>query len=71
VADESGVKALGFVFPEGPVLPRPERDIVEAGKKRAPAKGAAPAAPKQAEGDTADAEDGPLPHGAPDAPLHG
>jgi ATP-dependent Clp protease ATP-binding subunit ClpA len=25
---------LGFVFPEGPVLPRPERDIVEAGKKR-------------------------------------
>jgi ATP-dependent Clp protease ATP-binding subunit ClpA len=25
---------LGFVFPEGPVLPRPERDIVEASKKR-------------------------------------
>ena len=25
---------LGFVYPEGPVLPRPERDIVEAGKKR-------------------------------------
>ncbi|MHB8886000.1 MAG: ATP-dependent Clp protease ATP-binding subunit ClpA [Methylovirgula sp.] len=33
-ADEDGVKKLGFVFPEGPVLPRPERDIVEAGKKR-------------------------------------
>ncbi|HEY1735181.1 MAG TPA: ATP-dependent Clp protease ATP-binding subunit ClpA, partial [Methylovirgula sp.] len=32
--DETGVKKLGFVFPEGPVLPRPERDIVEAGKKR-------------------------------------
>ncbi|MGA3303348.1 MAG: ATP-dependent Clp protease ATP-binding subunit ClpA [Methylovirgula sp.] len=32
--DENGVKKLGFVFPEGPVLPRPERDIVEAGKKR-------------------------------------
>ena len=31
---EDGVKKLGFVFPEGPVLPRPERDIVEAGKKR-------------------------------------
>jgi ATP-dependent Clp protease ATP-binding subunit ClpA len=29
-----GEKKLGFVFPEGPVLPRPERDIVEAGKKR-------------------------------------
>src|SRR5580700_5132635 len=33
-ADEDGIKKLGFVFPEGPVLPRPERDIVEAGKKR-------------------------------------
>ncbi len=33
-SDEDGVKKLGFVFPEGPVLPRPERDIVEAGKKR-------------------------------------
>ncbi len=31
--------ALGFVFPEGPVLPRPERDIIEAGKKRASADG--------------------------------
>src|SRR5579885_1479565 len=34
-ADEDGTKKLGFVYPEGPVLPRPERDIVEAGKKRA------------------------------------
>ena len=33
-SDETGTKSLGFVFPEGPVLPRPERDIVEAGKKR-------------------------------------
>ena len=31
---EDGVRKLGFVYPEGPVLPRPERDIVEAGKKR-------------------------------------
>jgi ATP-dependent Clp protease ATP-binding subunit ClpA len=31
---EEGEKKLGFVFPEGPVLPRLERDIVEAGKKR-------------------------------------
>ncbi|MBU3889282.1 ATP-dependent Clp protease ATP-binding subunit ClpA [Methylosinus sporium] len=37
VTDDSGDKTLGFVFPEGPVLPRPERDIVEAGKKRASA----------------------------------
>jgi len=33
-AGEDGIKKLGFVFPEGPVLPRPERDIVEASKKR-------------------------------------
>jgi ATP-dependent Clp protease ATP-binding subunit ClpA len=33
-AEEDGSKKLGFVFPEGPVLPRLERDIVEAGKKR-------------------------------------
>jgi ATP-dependent Clp protease ATP-binding subunit ClpA len=32
--DDDGVKKLSFVFPEGPVLPRPEKDIVEAGKKR-------------------------------------
>jgi ATP-dependent Clp protease ATP-binding subunit ClpA len=32
--DESGEKKLGFVYPEGPILPRPERDIVEAGRKR-------------------------------------
>ena len=31
---DDGEKKLGFVYPEGPVLPRPERDIVEAGKKR-------------------------------------
>jgi ATP-dependent Clp protease ATP-binding subunit ClpA len=34
-ADDDGVRKLGFVFPEGPVLPRPERDIVEASRKRA------------------------------------
>ena len=31
---DDGERKLGFVYPEGPVLPRPERDIVEAGKKR-------------------------------------
>jgi ATP-dependent Clp protease ATP-binding subunit ClpA len=34
VAEDDGSKKLSFVFPEGPVLPRLERDIVEAGKKR-------------------------------------
>ena len=43
VGDDSGAKSLGFVFPEGPVLPRPERDIIEAGKKRASAEGQEPA----------------------------
>jgi ATP-dependent Clp protease ATP-binding subunit ClpA len=36
VTDANGAKILGFVFPEGPVLPRPERDIFEAGKNRSP-----------------------------------
>ena len=39
VADEAGAKTLGFVYPEGPVLPRPERDIIKAGKKRSPTDG--------------------------------
>ncbi len=34
-ADDAGVKKLGFVYPEGPALPRPERDIVVAGRERA------------------------------------
>ena len=34
VTDDDGERKLGFVYPEGPVLPRPERDIVEATKKR-------------------------------------
>ena len=34
LTEEEGVKKLGFIFPEGPILPRPERDIVEATKKR-------------------------------------
>ena len=32
--DDKGEKKLAFVFPEGPVLPRPERDMVNAGKAR-------------------------------------
>jgi ATP-dependent Clp protease ATP-binding subunit ClpA len=51
--DETGKKTLGFVFPEGPVLPRPERDIVEAGKKRA--EGEAPTRKKSRK--SRDAED--------------
>ena len=34
--DDNGVKSLGFVYPEGPVLPRPERDIVEATRAKRP-----------------------------------
>ncbi|RTL79455.1 MAG: ATP-dependent Clp protease ATP-binding subunit ClpA [Hyphomicrobiales bacterium] len=53
VGDDKGEKKLGFVFPEGPVLPRPERDIIEAGKKRASADEAEPVSEEP---------------GAPDAP---
>lgn len=35
ISKDSGPKTLGFIYPEGPVLPRLERDIVEAGKKKA------------------------------------
>jgi ATP-dependent Clp protease ATP-binding subunit ClpA len=35
-ANEDGVKSLGFVYPEGPILPRPERDIVEATRAKRP-----------------------------------
>ena len=34
VGSEGTERKLSFVFPDGPVLPRPERDILEAGKKR-------------------------------------
>ena len=32
-ADDAGVKKLSFVYPEGPAQPRPERDIIVAGRK--------------------------------------
>jgi ATP-dependent Clp protease ATP-binding subunit ClpA len=34
-ADDSGVKKLGFVYPEGPAQPQLERDVIVAGRKRA------------------------------------
>jgi ATP-dependent Clp protease ATP-binding subunit ClpA len=59
VGDEKGEKKLGFVFPEGPVLPRPERDIIEAGKKRASAEEAAE--PAAGEPDAPEADPKPAP----------
>ena len=60
--DEDGKKTLGFEFPEGPVLPRPDKEVVESTKKkvrpepevrRAKAKGAAkPAGPASDDGDS-------------------
>ena len=32
--DETGGKKLGFVYPEGPALPRPDREVVESAKRR-------------------------------------
>jgi ATP-dependent Clp protease ATP-binding subunit ClpA len=34
VNDEDGDAQLGFVYPSGPVLPRPDREVVEMTKKR-------------------------------------
>jgi ATP-dependent Clp protease ATP-binding subunit ClpA len=45
--DDTGVKKLGFVYPDGPLLPRPERMVEEASKKPAGKKSAKkPARPK-------------------------
>ena len=61
-ADEVGVKSLDFVYPEGPILPRQERDIVEAGRKR----GQADAETRRMKGRRSEDEDG---EDEPDAPL--
>ena len=65
-AEEGGPKKLGFVFPDGPVLPRPERDIVEAGRKRKPRLEADDAA-GEADGDRIDEDDA----GRPETPSAG
>jgi ATP-dependent Clp protease ATP-binding subunit ClpA len=47
--DDAGVKKLGFVYPDGPLLPRPEKMVEEASKKPAGKKTARkPARPKAA-----------------------
>ena len=56
VTDDAGTKTLDFVYPEGPVLPRPERDIVEAGRKRDPDGKRAKSKASSDEGDGADDE---------------
>ena len=32
--DDKGEKKLAFYFPEGPVLPKPDKEVVESAKKR-------------------------------------
>ena len=59
VTDDKGIKTLGFVYPEGPVLPRPERDIVEAGRKRKARSDAAAEAGADDAPDAPDEDDGP------------
>jgi ATP-dependent Clp protease ATP-binding subunit ClpA len=54
VREDEGKKTLGFEFPQGPVLPRPDKEVVESTKKkvrpepevrRAKAKAVKPATP--------------------------
>jgi ATP-dependent Clp protease ATP-binding subunit ClpA len=33
--EETGKESLGFEYPEGPIMPKPEKDVAEAAKKRA------------------------------------
>jgi ATP-dependent Clp protease ATP-binding subunit ClpA len=35
VQSETGIKVLGLEFPDGPVKPRPEKDVAAAAAKRA------------------------------------
>ncbi len=58
-ADEEGVKSLDFVYPEGPITPRPERDIVEAGKKRGQQEGEARRAKSRVRAEDDDEEEDP------------
>jgi ATP-dependent Clp protease ATP-binding subunit ClpA len=44
--DEAGKQTLGFEYPEGPVAPKPERDVANAAKKRAKRKPRAYVKPK-------------------------
>jgi len=34
VTDETGTRSLGFEYPEGPVTPKPEKDVADAAKRR-------------------------------------
>jgi ATP-dependent Clp protease ATP-binding subunit ClpA len=36
VAEEEGKKKLSFMYPQGPALPKPDKEVVEARKKRKP-----------------------------------
>jgi ATP-dependent Clp protease ATP-binding subunit ClpA len=55
VQSETGIKVLGLEFPEGPVKPKPEKDVANAGEKRerkprakaAPAKAAPATLPRR------------------------
>ena len=58
-AAEAGPKNVAFVFPDGPVTPRPERDIVEAGRKRKARSDAAAEAEQEVDPVDEDESDGP------------
>jgi ATP-dependent Clp protease ATP-binding subunit ClpA len=55
-ADDAGEKKLSFVYPEGPAQPRPERDIIVAGRERA--EGRKSKAKKRVEGPSDDPDEG-------------
>jgi ATP-dependent Clp protease ATP-binding subunit ClpA len=46
--DDAGRRKLGFVYPDGPLLPRPEKVVEEAGKKKPRRKSAPKAKPARA-----------------------
>src|SRR5690606_15393420 len=50
VTDEAGARSLGFEYPEGPVTPKPEKDVADAAKRRKVKRGSTKTARKVQKG---------------------
>ncbi len=69
VAEEEGVKKLAFIYPEGPALPKPDREVVESAKKRARPEPEVRRAKRAAEARDVKREGGPRGGSVPKVPL--
>jgi ATP-dependent Clp protease ATP-binding subunit ClpA len=67
--DDAGTKTLGFVYPDGPLLPRPEKVVVEAQKKPRAKRKAQPRKAKARPAESAGSGAGPARGSVPKVPL--